>query len=438
MSGIERHLPLHSGGTPEQRRLLLVAAGAVVSTIRALLPEPFTSLPVGWLLTVTGVAIMIWAGRGGARIPAPVARLALVALLGLAVTGATFAISSTADSIVHADSAACRDDATIYPWFAGQQLRNGRNPYTTFDGFDAMAQCNHPVAGTVVSRGIFQGRQLQPSQPEIDVANAAVAKDHSRPELIGFYDYGGAAAILLVAGEAPFVLLTTLLIITAVARAARLATPDMRLLTVIAMLAQVSLWGIASGHLDNATTALTVLGWLTPTRWYGGMFLGVACAMKPNPWLLVPAFIATAWRRSGRTTALKATAFIAIGYAVPSLPFFALDPGAFIHGNLGPIFGGLFPLGYGLIGLVTSGLLPPSVLPLFTVAPLVVAALAVWVVWRYDARFPAAGVLTGVHTLWVGTRSLLDYMAGSGLLITGVAATAPAKRETSTAAASTT
>jgi hypothetical protein len=92
---------------------------------------------------------------------------------------------------------------------------------------------------------------------------------------------------------------------------------------------------------------------------------------------------------------------------------------------MGPLVDGLFPLGVGPIGLVTSGVLPIQAAPLFTALMLCCVVASVPVALRWDRTHPGIGVLLGSLALFVGPRSLLEYIAGAGVLVVCATATAP-------------
>jgi len=106
-----------------------------------------------------------------------------------------------------------------------------------------------------------------------------------------------------------------------------------------------------------------------------------------------------------------------------------MDFSAWVHGILAPLTDGLFPLGAGLVGLVTSGVLPYAALPVFTVLMLGCVAASVVAALRWERARPGVGVLVGAMALFVGPRSLLEYIAAAGVLVVCVVATAPARGE---------
>jgi hypothetical protein len=175
--------------------------------------------------------------------------------------------------------------------------------------------------------------------------------------------------------------------------------------------------------------ALLLLAWSGPTSLLGGLALGLACATKQTAWFLAPALLATAYARGGRPALLRAATGAAAGFAALNLPFVAMDPSAWLHGVMAPLTDGLFPLGAGLIGLVTSGVLPIAAAPLFTALMLATVAASVVAALRWDRSHPGIGVLLGGLALFLGPRSLLEYIAGTGALLVCAVATQPRVHE---------
>jgi uncharacterized membrane protein len=215
------------------------------------------------------------------------------------------------------------------------------------------------------------------------------------------------------------------LLVAAVVATVRRSTSRLRPYVAVALAAQAAVLSlIPDGHTDAAVVALLLLAWGSPTTVLGGLALGLACGTKQTAWFLAPALLATAYARGGRPALVRSAGAAAVGFAALNLPFVVLGPGAWLHGVMGPMVDGLFPLGAGLIGLVTSGTLPVTLTPLFTVLMVGCVAASVVAALRWDRVRPGIGVLLGGLALFLGPRSLLEYLAGAGVLLVCVVATA--------------
>jgi uncharacterized protein YvpB len=329
----------------------------------------------------------------------------------------------------------CRDDVAATTFGGADQLRSGHNPYTSYDALrTAQAYgCAH-IAATALRRGQFASATAAPSGPAVAAAVQAALHDPSRPEIERNLNYPSGSFLLGLVGPAAFPWVMALLLVGALALTVRRATTDRRAVA-LALAAQVALLAlIPDGHTDAAVVAMLLIACASPTTLLGGLALGLACSTKQTAWFLVPTLLATAYARGGRRGLLRAGGGVAIGFGTLNLPFVFMGASAYIHGVMGPLVDGLFPLGVGPIGLVTSGVLPIQAAPLFTALMLCCVVASVPVALRWDRTHPGIGVLLGSLALFVGPRSLLEYIAGAGVLVVCATATAPREPLMSSAA----
>jgi hypothetical protein len=411
---------------PAARRVLLAGCAGLLLTVPVMAHDSLSGrLLLGWLAVAAGLAVALLA-LDGARTPGR--RVALPA----AAICAAMAISTVALTVATLTSAPggtalrCRDDVAAATFGAADQLLAGRDPYTSYDALAVQhaAGCTR-INPTVLRRGSFAEATSMPSDAEVQAAVRASTADPTRTEIERSLNYPGGTVLLGLAGPAAFPWLMALLLAAAIAVTVRRATADRRVVAT-ALVAQAALLAlIPDGHTDAAVVALLLLAWSSPTRLLGGLALGLACGTKQTAWFLAPALLATACARGGRPALLRSTAGAVAGFAVLNLPFVAMDPSAYVHGVMGPLVDGLFPLGAGLIGLVTSGVLPYAAAPAFTALMLAAVAASVVAALRWDRSRPGIGVLLGGLALFLGPRSLLEYIAGAGVLLVCAVATAP-------------
>src|ERR1022692_4330338 len=142
------------------------------------------------------------------------------------------------------------------------------------------------------------------------------------------------------------------------------------------------------------------------------VLLGLACAMKQEPWFIVPFALIYWWKTSAPDAALGTTlrrlAYMSAAFLVPNLPFLLWHPAAWFEGVLSPLLSHAVPLGSGLIQLQTSGLitLPLGVYTALWVAAFVicVAAYARWTDRLRWLPFAAPAIV-----LFFSPRSLQNY-----------------------------
>lgn len=412
---------------PAVRRVLVAGCAGLLLTLPVIAHDSLSGrLLLGWLAVAAGLALAVRAldrrwlpGHRTALVAVAVCAAMAVSTVALLVTTVTAAPTGAALQ--------CRDDVAAATFGSAAELRAGHDPYTSYDALRTLKGCT-PIRATVLRRGVFANAAAMPSDAQVQAAVARAAADPSRPEVERGLDYPGGSVLLGLAGPAAFPWLMAALLVAAVTAVARRATADRRAV-VAALAAQAALLALVpDGHTDAAVVALLLLSWASPTTLLGGLALGLACGTKQTAWFLAPALLATAHARGGRPALLRTAAASVLGFAVLNLPFAAMDPSAWLHGILAPLTDGLFPLGAGLVGLVTSGLLPYATLPLFTALMLAAVAASVAAALRWDRARPGIGVLIAAMALFLGPRSLLEYIAGAGVLLVCAVATAPQRQ----------
>ena len=121
-------------------------------------------------------------------------------------------------------------------------------------------------------------------------------------------------------------------------------------------------------YTDYTLGSVTDIVWVLPVAlcaryWYArpvaaATFLGLACAIKQQPWFIVP-FAAVFWtltsleQRRWRAVAYPALALLA-AFFVPNAPYLLGDPQGWARGILTPIQGDLVAFGSGIMQLVTA------------------------------------------------------------------------------------
>ena len=190
-------------------------------------------------------------------------------------------------------------------------------------------------------------------------------------------------------------------------------------------------------------TVLAVVGWdrygvpgqSLRLRRLSPIFLGLACAVRQDLWILAP-FLALAvsqearaaganpWRRGGSYAGL-----VGLGFAIPNIAFIIWDPVAWFHGVLSPLVEGLVPLGQGVVGLSVYAGLGGGRLSLYTGLLLAVTvALLISVGLHYHHLKPVLPLIPAA-VLFLSTRSLAQYLLfGAVVAVATIATTGRAPR----------
>jgi hypothetical protein len=175
----------------------------------------------------------------------------------------------------------------------------------------------------------------------------------------------------------------------------------------------------------------TARGW---AAWRGPILLGLAMAVKQTPWLVAP-FVVTGiviesrrehgWGQAART-GLRYVGIAATGFLVPNLPYLARAPGAWLHGVLTPLSAQAVPAGQGLISLSLSLAVGGGSLRAYTIASVVVFAVALACFATVYPVLKAAAFLLPSIVLFFATRSFGSYLVM--LIPAAIAAAATTRR----------
>ncbi|MGO9854202.1 MAG: hypothetical protein ACLPYY_04045 [Acidimicrobiales bacterium] len=151
-------------------------------------------------------------------------------------------------------------------------------------------------------------------------------------------------------------------------------------------------------------------------RWIGPISLGVACAIKQTPWFAVPMLAAGIYIEASRRgcppirLCLRYLLTVLVVFAAVNLPFLAWHPGAWWHGTLIPLTGGLVADGQGLVTLATHGLTGGVNLKMLSLAAALamVGVLAAFVAWY--PRLKRIWPLLLTIPFFFSPRSLSSYL----------------------------
>ena len=151
-------------------------------------------------------------------------------------------------------------------------------------------------------------------------------------------------------------------------------------------------------------------------RWIGPISLGVACAIKQTPWFAVPMlvtgiFLEARWGgRPALRVCLRYLLTVLVVFTAVNLPFLVWHPGAWWHGTLIPLTGGLVADGQGLVTLATHGLTGGVNLTVLSLAGALamVGGVAAFVAWYPQLKRIWPLLLT--VPFFFSPRSLSSYL----------------------------
>jgi hypothetical protein len=185
-------------------------------------------------------------------------------------------------------------------------------------------------------------------------------------------------------------------------------------------LISLEIWnGLAIGETSTMIFPCLLLAWITlgKNNWLSAIFMGLAVASKQTTWFFLPFYLILLWRTSPPRTLVAALGIIAAIFFSFNIYFIISDPSMWLQSIASPMAEPLFPLGVGIISLVTGGLVNIQTSLLFTTMELVV--LVAGIIWyiRNCLKYPEAGVVLSVLPLFFAWRSLWTYFFYVAIII---------------------
>jgi hypothetical protein len=343
-----------------------------------------------------------------------VARAAVLLCIIFCAVSCVLGISQTVSALTRSNQELlCVDDVAPDTVVGGQEVVQGIDPYTSFHLLDAEKKLGCPTYSvTPLRSGVFRSFASPPSSAQIEAAAEATLHGHPTGGLLLGFNYPAGTALLGVLGGRALVLVSPLALLLAGLVVARRTEPSLRRATILALGAQAGLLGlIGSPHVDVVVAVLLVLAISKRRGLASGIALGLACAVKQTAWFIAPALLVLALRE-GRTRDLRYQAGALVGFGAINLPFIVAGPSAWITGVFAPQTQPVFPfgLGPGAAGAPGSGL--AAVFATLAIAAVVVGTIICALAPR---RWAPTGIIVSSLGLWLGPRSLGNYVALLGI-----------------------
>jgi hypothetical protein len=401
---------------PAGRRLAIAGVAGILLSAPVSLQHALASDPaVGWLLTVVGAALAMlclvptWTPHQmltRVAIGICVAFFAASAAVGVALT--VRALSMTQQQLL------CGTDVAPETVVSGQEMTRGADPYTAFNVLQAERSLGCPFfSATPLRSGVFARATSAPSLAQVEAAAVATTHGHPTGGLVLGFNYPAGTALLGAVGGPALVLISPILLLLAGFVIVRRAEPAMRRVTLLALGAQTGMLGlIGSPFVDLIVAALLMLAITKRRGWAMGIVLGIACATKQTAWFIAPALLVLALREGrGRDVRYHAGALVA--FVIINIPFVAAGPLAWLTGALGPISQPEFPLGVGPGAVGQAGTASTEMFLALMVASVVIGvAISAFA----SNRWASVGIVVSSLGLWIGPRSLGDYVALLGVI----------------------
>jgi uncharacterized membrane protein len=143
----------------------------------------------------------------------------------------------------------------------------------------------------------------------------------------------------------------------------------------------------------------------------------VAVATKQVAWFFMPFYLILILRTMGVKKMLLALAAVAAVFMAANAPFIISDSHLWLTSLIAPMTDDLFPLGVGVISLVSGGVLDIQSSLVFSLLEVLVGGLAVIWYFRNCRRYPHSGPLLAIIPLFFAWRSLWPYFFYADIII---------------------
>ena len=178
------------------------------------------------------------------------------------------------------------------------------------------------------------------------------------------------------------------------------------------LLASLEVWNsIAAGETGVLVVPFLLLAWVLIRRnlWVAAFCLGLAVATKQIAWFFVPFFIILVMRTVGLKKAVLAVGVVGMVFLAVNIPYITMDVRLWFSSVLSPMGDQIFPLGVGLVSLVTGGYWHMDNPLLFGFMELFVGLVGL--IWYYFhcKRAPCTALVLAVLPIFFAWRSLWEY-----------------------------
>jgi len=311
------------------------------------------------------------------------------------------------------------NDATALCHQATLNFLEGKNPYANGNVVQAIQDYGGASDRITPRReGILASAFPYPTKEQLNAAwqKALASPTKTTPEIETRMNYPAGAfelpAPLIWLGVNDIRWVYLIFTLPALVAAICLAPSKFRLFLAGCMLIGLSFWNsIAGGEPGSLAFPFMLLGWVLARKhpWFSVIFMGIAMSTKQTVFFILPFYLVLMLRTYGiKKTVLLAGTMAGVFFG-SNLPYIINDPRLWVDSLGAPMSGNFFPLGVGVVTLVTSGLVQIQSPAVFTLME--GAIIGGGLVWYYSncRRFPHTGLVLAFLPLFFAWRSLWSY-----------------------------
>ncbi len=348
-----------------------------------------------------------------------IALIAFIAVIGLDTYFHDDPDSKLSELLISIDNVFGYNDATSLSHQAAQNLLDGKNPYEEANIVSAMIEYHGDIDKITPLRegrfaDVFPYPNIEQLEDFWDDIRRAPGEITIEIESKFNYPAGGflLPAPFLALGINDFRYIYIILLIPVLAYVIYKVPSKFRIHFIIALVASLEIWNaIAAGETGLLYFPFLFLGWVLHKKnwWLSALFLAGAIAIKQLAWFILPFYLILIFRTRGWQQMAAALLIIVGVFFAANGYFIAKDPGLWIYSVTAPVTDNMFPLGVGIVSIVSGGLVDIQSPLLFSILELAVAVAAVlWYFFKCH-RYPEAGLILAVLPLFFAWRSLWGY-----------------------------
>jgi hypothetical protein len=342
-----------------------------------------------------------------------------LSIIGLDALGLKEKNSNFSEVLTSLEESFNYNDATALCHQAAQNLIEGKNPYAESDIVSAMLKFDVPLSKlTPLRLGIFADSFPYPTEEQMEQIYQQILDnpDAVPAELESCLCYPSGSflipALFLKMGISDLRIIYIILTVLALLYVIWIAPVRYRLLLAIIMVISLELWNsLLSGETGLLIFPFLLLGWILYKKhpMPSAIFIGLAATIKQVAWFFIPFYLILIYKTQGIKKAVQSALIILLIFTTANLPFIIYDAALWYNSVLSPMIHNMFPLGVGIVTLVTSGLVDIQSSILFTVLECLVLLSGIIWYYRNCRSYPQAGPLLAVIPLFFAWRSIWPY-----------------------------
>jgi len=319
------------------------------------------------------------------------------------------------------------NDSTALTAQAVDNLLEGKNPYENSNVVTALAKYD-PSSDrlTPLRTGVFANISPYPTQQQIKDAWQVAIRNPSRPapEFAGNYSYPAGDFLLpapfFMIGITDLRLIYLIFTLLAMGYVIYLLPSNKRYLFLGAAIISLELWtSIANGDTGALVFPFLLLAWVLIRKniWFSAVCMGIAAATKQTAWFFIPFYSIAVFKTIGLKRVGYIMAIMVSIFLAANLPFAIRDFGPWITSIVTPMSNNMFPVGVGLVSLVTNGIIKVNSPFIFNIVEFMLLGCGIIWYFFYFKRYPCLGPVLAIFPIFFAWRSLFGYFFYTGLIV---------------------